>query len=285
MIRQPAHEDATVDRRVLLDAAYSYIESSPQFPLFPVDPATKHPLIKLGKDFAEGASTDPAQIEHWILHRFPECGIATPTGAASGVVVIDVDRKHDGEELLAALERALGSLPRIRVVRTQNGGLHIYLAHPGSGIRVRTGAGANSPLGRLLGKRAGVDVRADGGIVVLPPTLGYRWIADGDAPLPAIPPLWLAAIQGAGDPPPRPRRPPTRTDDDVVGDMLARMSPIVDGTRNGTLFRIGVRLRHHGRTESEILDALDRINAVLAAPPLSVSEVQKIARSAAREAR
>jgi len=64
---------------------------------------------------------------------------------------------------------------------------------------VRTGAGANSPLGRLLGKRAGVDVRADGGIVVLPPSLGYRWIADDDGPLPPLPPLWLAAIQGAGD--------------------------------------------------------------------------------------
>jgi hypothetical protein len=142
------HKDATVRRRILLDAAYSYLESSPQFPIFPVDPVTKHPLIKLGRDFAEKASTDPAQIARWILHRFPECGIATPTGAASGVVVIDIDRKHDGEELLAALERALGPLPRVRVVRTQSGGLHIYLAHPGGGIRVRTGAGANSPLDR-----------------------------------------------------------------------------------------------------------------------------------------
>ncbi|TMQ10200.1 MAG: hypothetical protein E6J91_27475 [Deltaproteobacteria bacterium] len=251
---QRVHEGATVRRRILLDAAYSYLESSPQFPIFPVDPVTK-------------------------------CGIATPTGAASGVVVIDVDHKHDGEELLAALERALGPLPRVRVVRTQSGGLHIYLAHPGGGIRVRTGAGANSPLGRLLDKRAGVDVRADGGIVVLPPSLGYRWIADEDERLPSPPPLWLAAIQGAGDPPPRPRRPTTRTDDDIVGDMLGRMSPIADGTRNGTLFRIGVRLRHDGRTESEILDALDRINVMLAAPPLSGREVQKIARSAAREAR
>jgi Primase C terminal 1 (PriCT-1) len=67
--------------------------------------------------------------------------------------------------------------------------------------------------------------------------------------------------------------------------MLARMSPIVDGTRNGTLFRIGVRLRHEGRIEPEILDALDRINALRAAPPLSGREVEKIARSAAREAR
>ena len=132
---------------------------------------------------------------------------------------------------------------------------------------------------------AGVDVRADGGIVVLPPSLGYRWIADEDEPLPSLPPLWLAAIQGAGDLPPQPRRSTTRIDDDIVDDMLARMSPIVDGTRNGTLFRIGVRLRHHGRTEPEILDALDRINTLLAAPPLSGREVEKIARSAAREAR
>jgi hypothetical protein len=92
----------------------------------------------------------------------------------------------------------LGPLPRERVVRTQSGGLHVYLAHPYDGIRVPTGAGARSPLGRLPCGAPGVDVRANGGIVVLPPSLGYRWIADDDGPFPPIPPLWLAANPGRG---------------------------------------------------------------------------------------
>jgi hypothetical protein len=239
-----------------------------------------------GRDHAEHASTDLETIRQWFGERFRGAALGMPTGAVSGVVVIDADRKHDGEELLVALERVIGPLPRTRVVRTQSGGLHVYLAHPGGAVRVKSTAGARGPLGRLLGGRDGLDVRGDGGIVILPPSLGYRWIADDDEPLPPLPPLWLAAIQGAGDPPPRSRRPTTtRTDDDAVGDMLSKMAPITAGARNGTLYRIGVRLRHHGRTEAEILDGLERINAALVTPSLSDREVQKIAHSAARGAR
>jgi hypothetical protein len=210
-----------IGRSVILDAALSYTEQSPQWPIFPVDHATKKPCIRTGTDHAENASTDPATIERWILRRFPECGVGTPTGAASGTVVIDVDRKHDGEALLAELECALGPLPRVRETRTRSGGLHVYLAHPGNGIRIASVAGHRSHLGRLLGGRDGVDVRADGGIVVLPPSLGYRWISDDDEPLPPMSPMWLAAIQGAGLPPrPAPTPRPEVTPD--VADRIRR---------------------------------------------------------------
>jgi putative DNA primase/helicase len=274
----PNHDPAD-----MLDAAYGYVDRCEPWPLFPADARTKRPLIPTGRDHAEHASTDLETIRQWFGERFRGAAIGMPTGAASGAVVLDADRKHDGEELLAALERVIGPLPRTRTVRTQGGGLHIYLAHPGGGVRVKSTAGAHGPLGRLLGGRDGLDVRGDGGIVILPPSLGYRWIADDDEPLPPLPPLWLAAIQGAGEAPRRPRPPRSvRTDDDVVADMLARMTAIVDGARNDTLFRIGVRLRHDGRTESEILDGLERINAALVTPSLSDCELQKIARSAAR---
>jgi hypothetical protein len=197
------------DRDALIDAAHSYIAFG--WPMFPVDRATKRPLIRTGRDHAEHASTVPRVVEQWVITHWP-CGLGMPTGAASRTVVVDLDAKHDGEALLGELEAeaALGPLPRERVVRTRSGGLHVYCAHPG-GMRVRSGAGAQSPLGRLLGGRSGVDVRADGGIVVLPPTPGYRWIADDDGPLPPTPPMWLAAIQGLGDPPP-PRPPPRPID-------------------------------------------------------------------------
>lgn len=275
------------DRRALLDAALGYTEQSPQFKIIPVDPVTKRPLIKTGTDHVEGASTDPAMIRRWF-QRWPDCGIAVVTGEASGVIVIDCDKKHDGEALLRLLEseRVLGPLPRLRAVRTRSGGLHLYLAHPG-GIRVLSGAGPRSPLGRLLGRRAGVDVRADGGIAVLPPSLGYSWIADDDGPFPPIPPMWLAAIQGEGKPPPRPRRPPIPHDGvDAVGaivdDIIARHGAIVDGARNDTLYKLGVRLRHADASDGRILDELERINGALVMPPLSEREVQTIARSAAR---
>jgi len=52
------------NRRALLNAALGYTEQSPQFRIIPVDPTRKLPLIKTGTDHAEGASTDPATIEH-----------------------------------------------------------------------------------------------------------------------------------------------------------------------------------------------------------------------------
>lgn len=263
------------------DAALSYTEQSPQWPIFPVDPTTKRPLIKTGADHAEHASTDPEQIARW-LRRWPGCGIGMPTGAATGTVVVDVDRKHAGEQLLAELESALGPLPRDRVARTRSGGLHIYLAHPGGEIRVRTGAGVRSPLGHLLCGRPGIDVRADGGIVVLPPSLGYTWLRDEDDPLPPVPALWLAAIQGAGLPPPPPPRPSRPASTDARWSPPERGPSIPDSGRNDALYRRGAMLHLAGATDAELLDDLERMNATRCSPPLSQREVAKVAASASR---
>ncbi len=268
----------------MLSSAYSYIESSPQWPLFPAHPKNKLPLISTGRDHAENASTDPTVIRAWIEREFPGCAIAMPTGAASGTVVVDADLKHQGEQLLAELETELGPLPRERTVRTQSGGLHVYCAHPGNGIRVRTGQGERSPLGYLLG-RPGLDVRADGGIVLLPPSCGYKWIADDDT-LPPLPRLWLLAIQGAGAEPVvrRPGREYRGGRPAWAAEILDDTSPIGEGDRNGSLFHVGVTVRKIGGSESEILGAVERHNH-RCSPPLRERELQKIAASAARSPR
>lgn len=272
-----------IGRDPFLDAALSYGEQSPRlWPIFPVDPKMKLPLIKTGTDHAANASTDPEQIARW-LRRWPGCGIGMPTGAASGTVVIDVDRKHDGKTLLAELEDALCPLPRDRTVRTQSGGLHIYCAHPDDGRRVLTSAGDRSPLGRLLCGRAGIDVRADGGIVVLPPSLGYHWLRDEDEPLPPLPPLWLAAIRGAGLPPPPVRPHPTlRRDGEHRWSPPERGPAIVEPGRNAALYHRGAMLKLSGATHGELLNDLLAVNAARCVPPLTEREVTKIARSAMR---
>lgn len=269
-------------RRAFLDAALSYTEQSPQWPILPVHPVTKRPLIKTGADHAANASTCPAQIERWIVHDFPGCAIGMPTGAASGTVVIDADRKHDGETLVAELEDALCPLPRDRSSRTQRDGLHVMLAHPGNGLRIKSTAGAAGPLGRLLCGRNGVDVRADGGIVVLPPSPGYRWIRDEDEPLPSLPRLWLLAILGAGDAPPsRPTR-PARRGHGCRWSAPERGARLLEGCRSNALYRRGAMLHLTGATDAELLDDLCRVNAARCQPPLFEHEVMKIASSAAR---
>ncbi|MGE3458099.1 MAG: bifunctional DNA primase/polymerase [Kofleriaceae bacterium] len=195
----------------LLDAALGYADSHPQWPIIPVHPERKLPLIKTGRDHAEHCSTDPDVIREWF-RRWPDMAIGTPTGLPSGSVVIDVD-DHDA---LAELEHpgVLGPLPRTKVSQTPRGGQHIWLAHTGV-ERIISDNGANGRLGKLLGGRGGVDVRADGGEVLLPPSLGRTWLADEDGePLPPIPPLWLAALRKAGDPPRAPARHVPLVDDD-----------------------------------------------------------------------
>lgn len=265
----------------MLDAAYGYVDRLGAWPLFPAHPKKKYPVIETGTDHAEHASIDLDTIRRWFTGEFRGYAIGMPTGAASGTVVIDCDLKFDGEALLAELEHVLGRLPRTKMVRSQSGGLHIYCAHPGGGLRVKTGAGPRSSLGRLLGGRAGVDVRADGGIIILPPSCGYRWLADDDEPLPALPPMWLAAIQGAGDPPPPPRRDFPRTSDRRWTEP-ERGDVISEGNRSDTLYRRGVALKLAGATDSEIADDLERLNAARVQPPLRAAEVAKIAASAAR---
>src|SRR5262245_11127615 len=102
----------------IIDAALGYLESHPAWPVVPVVPSTKRPAIKTGKEHADGPhmlrSLDTAL--EWSQRGMLEA-IGMPTGAASGTVVIDVDKKHDGEALLAELEAALGTLPRTKVAR------------------------------------------------------------------------------------------------------------------------------------------------------------------------
>lgn len=139
--------------RELLAAALQYGEQG--YPVFPVR-GDKRPLVK----WKAGASSDAGQIRSW-WQRWPLAMIAMPTGARSGVVVLDVDRKN-GVDGLANL-RAAGIDPFALtpiVVETPSGGLHFYFRADGEG-RLRNSAGLLAP---------GIDIRGDGGMVILPPS-------------------------------------------------------------------------------------------------------------------
>jgi hypothetical protein len=142
-------------------------------PAFPCN-ADKRPITSRG---LYDAATSPAEI----LRMFSSASaamIGVPTGAASGLIGIDVDIKNGarGTEWLDANSHRL---PPTRTHRTRSGGLHlIFLAPPHP---IRNSVSVVAP---------GVDVRGDGGYVVFPPSPGYA-IAD-DTP-PAEMPDWLIA--------------------------------------------------------------------------------------------
>jgi len=134
-------------------------------PVFPCEPGAKRPLTRNGH---WDATTDSRVIERW-WKRWPSANVGIPTGKKSGVVVLDVDIDDGGLESLAKLERTGTPTPKTARARTGGGGIHVFFRNP-SGTKIRNSAG-------LLGP--GLDVRGDGGYVVVPPsrTQGpYQWV-------------------------------------------------------------------------------------------------------------
>jgi Bifunctional DNA primase/polymerase, N-terminal len=128
--------------------------------VFPVRPGDKRPPLVKGGFYA--ATTNPAQIHYW-WRKWPDANIAARTG--DGLAVVDVDPRNGGT--LEAVD-ALG-LPRdTRSVRTPAGGWQFHYT-VGAAVVSRNGALA-----------AGVDVKAERGYVLLPPSRrsdgDYTWL-------------------------------------------------------------------------------------------------------------
>ncbi len=214
----------------------------------PIKKASKQTALAQLAPYLERPATEE-ELRSW---SWPGVGIVT--GRLSGVLVLDVD----GPEGQAELKKH--GHPATPMVRTAGGGLHLYFKYPDhvvkTGIRVAPG----------------LDVKASGGYVVAPPSVGangnpYEWIVSpADAEL-ADPPEWLMRLIG-----PRERKGPAAT----VGE---RIPP---GRRNKDLVSIAGTMRRRGMGEAEILAALQVTNERRCEPPLEADEVAKIAASVAR---
>jgi putative DNA primase/helicase len=143
----------------------------------------KHPLTEHGKD---DASTDADQIKKW-WERWPEANIGIRSGRESGLVVLDVDPRHEGHETIKKY-----NVPQTLTVRTGGGGKHFYFSYP-AGRSIGSG---NEKLG------PGLDIKANGGYVVAVPSNHlqgmYHWDPVGpshehDVPI-AECPSWILAL-------------------------------------------------------------------------------------------
>lgn len=128
----------------------------------------KHPRTRHG---LKEATTDQNQIREWWTEAFPEANIGVIPGPR--FLVLDVDPRNGGAELLAELEAEHDPLPPSREARTGE-----YEGERGRHIWFRL------PPGRRFGKDrigSGVERISEGGYVVMPPSLHwsgvrYEWI-------------------------------------------------------------------------------------------------------------
>tara|TARA_R100000152_G_C6782153_1_gene218662 strand:+ start:10620 stop:12386 length:1767 start_codon:yes stop_codon:yes gene_type:complete len=107
----------------------------------------------------------------WSENDFQNRNIGIITGKRSNIVVIDIDNRGD-ESADDKAQKILGLYPTNLVSRTGSGGYHLFYRYPHGTSRVPNAVGKD-----------GIDVRGDGGMVVVPPsttTKGpYSWLNEG----------------------------------------------------------------------------------------------------------
>ncbi len=223
----------------------------------------KHPDTPHGfKD----ATTNPHRIELWG-RRSPHSNLGIAT-EESGLLVVDADCKNGARGLKewARLVAELGAdLEDTAMVRTQSGGLHIL--YRAGGYEIPSSVGALAP---------GIDIRAQGGFIVAPPSVGplgpYAWVEGHeldrlcDLP-PKLAERLLAKTPGTENPP--------------ASGSAATLALIPRGERNAALTSFAGVMRRPGMQEDEILAALRQVNANRCSPPLPDDEVVRIAESVA----
>jgi hypothetical protein len=215
--------------------------------IFPCRPRDKTPLTPHG---CLDASSNPEQVRAWwAVH--PNANIGLATGKRSGLWVLDIDGEQGGASL-RALELANGGLPATVEAITGGGGRHLFFRMP-EGIEIKCSAGA-------LG--AGLDVRGDGGYVIVPPSIHpcgrpYAWSIDC-APAPADAPAWLLdELQ---------RRQSGRQPDSYWTEIVKRGLP--EGLRNVTTLSALGKLIGAGIHPAFAHDLVQCWNAQRGNPPL-----------------
>jgi hypothetical protein len=133
--------------------------------VFPVAVGDKNPATAHGyKD----ATLDEKLIRLWWKER-PTANVAVAAGL-SGLLVLDIDPRNNGDASLEELTTQFGALPTTLTVKTQGGGQHYY--YKCTPVRSRTAL------------RPGVDIKSHGGYVVGPGSKTdkgeYTYIDDGE---------------------------------------------------------------------------------------------------------
>lgn len=243
----------------LLNAALYYAAQG--LAVFPLQPKGKTPITNNG---FKAATTDPAIIKNW-WREYPAANIGIATGQRSGgLVVVDLDNHItengeiiEGYDSLREWQRQNGQLPDTAGTITGSGGNHWLFK-------------LNKTTGNRAGLLPAVDVRADGGYIVAPPSIhpngnAYEWeqtikdygIADGGEILEKL------------------------LNEGAKAQALSIPDIIPEGQRNDILFKIACSLQAKGLTDRAIYNAVKAENMERCRPqPLTDREIEALIKSA-----
>ena len=189
-----------------------------------------------------------------LARRYPDANVGVACGL-SGMVVVDID----DPSLLPSMLLRFGDTPLI--TRTPSGGYHLWYIAP-------VAVGSTD----LSSEGLAVDIKADGGQVIVPPSFNrqsgvpYEFERGSWDDLTRLPPFRKEALDGLERS--TKSSPHAKAPAGVVGE----------GERNLTLFRHLMFEVPHAATLDDLLAEARRFNEQNLSPPLSLAEVEKTAR-------
>lgn len=250
----------------LADAAHDYVERG--LAIIPLGVGKKEPVTKSGlNDWTD----NPGQIDVWWgqgehagKRGNPSYNIGMACGQVSGgIIAIDLDCHSDeanGLHFLRDWEVEHGKLPETWTQITGSGGKQLFY-RAGQDIR-------NSANGEL-----GVDVRGNGGYVVLPPSLHpcgecYEWsISPDDMDVADADDKVYDFIRAVSK---------TKKRSDGWNAEKTGIPSEITGNRNDTLFSLGRSFLSRGSGHNEVATLIRSLNATICRPPLPEDEVEKL---------
>lgn len=228
-----------------------YIDSG--WSILPVKPDEKRPYMT---NWLQYTRTRPGKqlISNWF-NNLTGAGVGLVTGKISGVVVLDVEHWCP-----TPVDELLKKYPTNMIARSGGGGVHLFYSYPQNVGKISNRVGIFD----------GADLRADGGFLVLPPTMHpsgnrYEWIKRG---IPGAFPMAFLDLES---------RSPTSNE----GWITEALRGVSEGGRNDTCARLAGYFFKKG-LNSDIVEALLMEWNEKNDPPLPVSEVRTTIKSIER---
>lgn len=246
----------------MLKAAKYYTKLG--YKVFPLVARDKIPAIPHGYKSVFDLKQEDI-LKYWVNN--PLLNIGLPTGAVNDIFVFDVDGE-DGKKSLFKLESEFGILPKTATSITSNG--KHFLFKYAEGLRNRA---------RVM---PGIDIRADGGYIVVPPSIHpsgkqYRWLNSITTTPIAEAPQWLINRITYRDP-------IAVIERRLSGTFIRGTSPIHRGERNDRLYRMAFAAAMAGKNYQEILAEISQVNSNRCVEMLSQYELEALVGSAIKGA-